>query len=300
MPPKKRVTASKKAIPEACQRTEQQNGTSSTSESESESDGGYDDVQRDEAREIRGQLEQGEVVDSSDGGEGDVEEREGLDPMARMVTTLQRQHKEMQSRMMELVNHAEAEGQAHSWKKDGLKRQFEIASNVVVKMTTARAALTTRQYQRADVLMEEGLKILQERIKELKIADASEAGWETVNVYRSHPLADNAADDKKIRRAERIAKERLAARSRKPRPSREPYQRRYDNWQNRDGYNRENRSFRSTGSMKSQDQYQRNGYTPQRRDNYQADPKRSICFYCGQEGHWQNACPRKNAARRER
>ena len=177
MPPKKSNTTSRQA--KAASATTANPPTpraSSSSDSDEESDGGYDDVQHDEAPVIRDQLKQGEVEDSSDGSEGDAEEPQDPEQMARLLTNLQKQQKEMHSRMMELVNQSQMDGQTHTWKKDRLKRQFDIASGVVVKLNTARAALTTRQYQRTDKLMEEANKMLQDRIKELKIADASKSG----------------------------------------------------------------------------------------------------------------------------
>ena len=103
-----------------------------------------------------------------------------------------------------------------------------------------------------------GIDILSERMKELRIADSSDAGWETVNVYRSHPVADDSDDDRRIRKAEKLAKEKMQAKSRnKPNRRFNPYRRPY--FAN-DSFQPRSFPYRGYGSARSQDNSQRNTY----------------------------------------
>ena len=43
----------------------------------------------------------------------------------------------------------------------------------------------------------------------------SESGWETVNAYKANPIAEDSDDDKRLQRAERVAKDRVTAKAKK-------------------------------------------------------------------------------------
>ena len=57
--------------------------------------------------------------------------------------------------------------------------------------------------------IDSGFKLLNHRMRCLKITDSSPAGWETVKEYVSSPLSINDEDDKRLKSAEKIATERL-------------------------------------------------------------------------------------------
>ena len=92
------------------------------------------------------------------------------------------------------------------------------------------------------------------RNKELRIADESEGGWEMVAAYISHSVADDAADSKAIRRADKVGKERMAAKQRKNnRPYRRPFNRNYRD----ESYTPDRDYYCSVGSNRIQDSAQR-------------------------------------------
>ena len=55
----------------------------------------------------------------------------------------------------------------------------------------------------------EGIDILTHRQKLVKMADSSENGWKTVEEYETNSLSDDSDDEKRIRRADLSAGQKL-------------------------------------------------------------------------------------------
>ena len=272
-----------------------------------------DDIYRDEVLELHDQLEQGELLDDSDSDAQDADGAANRDVAANrrvippghdngavnrelldLVASLQAKQAEMAARMNEMKGQLDKEEAPYVWKKEGLRLQHNLAHSSVAKLTNAIAAMDLQHHDRARENVKATIDLQTQRMKELKIADTSEAGWETVNAYKANPIAENSDDDKRLQRAEKVGKERMEAKARKSRFgggrgrfNRRPY------WNHRDDNDRDY-PYSNTGSMKSQDSQQKNGYTPNpRRQNS------NLCFYCGQPGHWQNECPNKPQPKKE-
>ena len=139
----------------------------------------------------------------------DAQALEWFQRYGSFLDTMLTRQEEYASRLSELGDQMDSKEQTHVWKK-GLKRQNDVAVKVLKKSKAASAAIETGQTERASQYMQEGTNILTDRIKGLKIVDISEAGWETVNVYKSHLVAEDLDDDKNIRKADKEAKERIA------------------------------------------------------------------------------------------
>ena len=252
------------------------------------------DMENEELDRLDLGIEQGEIL--SDGGsEHDAPQDPGQ--LAKMVRDLRHAHAELTTKLSEITEQQSHED--YEWKKEGLKRQNEIAQKVIKKLELALSSLELNDNPRTRALIKEAREVLKQRTKELRIADNSEAGWETVNAYRSHPVAEDSDDDKRIRKAKKLAKERMANRSKRTRfgrrgnYNRRPFNR---NWQNRDDFNPQYKdpTYRSTGATRGLESGQRATYYPNRR---RPSPN-SLCFHCGQPGHWQDQCPVRN--RRDR
>ena len=258
--------------------------SSSESSSESEGDNAENgDVMQDEAPQMRRQLEQGELSDtgSEEGDAGDVEQ---------IVARLKRTQKELENRVKQLTSQVDEPADSYKWKKEGLKIQYQLGLKVLGKCNAAANAHGRGQPELCIEYVRAVIEIVHRRNKELRIADESEGGWETVSAYRSHSIADNAADDKAIKRADKVGKERLAAKQRKNnRPYRRPFNRSYRPNYRDDRASPDHDFYRSVGSNRSQDSAQRQTYVPERR----RPTPQSVCFYCGQQGHWQTNCPAK-------
>ena len=70
-------------------------------------------------------------------------------------------------------------------------------------------ALESGNSGRAKEKLKEGISLLKERQKLIKIADKSEFGCSTINEYVDDELADNEVDAKKIKKAEKRAADKL-------------------------------------------------------------------------------------------
>ena len=255
--------------------------------------------------DLHDQLEQGELLEDSDSDVPDQDARrnvvagdranDGLNKdLLDLVASLQAKQADMAARMQEMSGQLERDVAPYVWKKEGLRLQNDIAASAVAKLNNALAAMDLNNTERARENVKSASDILNKRMKELRIADTSEAGWETVNAYKANPIAEDSDDDKRLQRAKKVAKERMAAKARKSKFNgrgrfyRRPYWNRFDSEQQRDF------PYRSSGSMRSQDQQQRHGYVPNCRQQ-----NSNLCFYCGQTGHWQNECPNKGEPKKE-
>jgi hypothetical protein len=129
------------------------------------------------------------------------------------------------------------------------------------KLKEARSILENPHMNSQKVVAEkekisEGIGIVQERQKMIKLADTSDLGWKVVQEYESNPIADDSEDEKRMNRAlskaERKAKSEKAKRRQRTTP-----------------YNKERSSAEDNAGK----------YKPGR------------CYTCGKRGHWSDSCP---------
>ena len=138
-------------------------------------------LHRDEADILEGDLEQGELMDEMDSVGGDTQPND----MLALVRNMKREQKELKQQITELTS---AQGtDKHEWKKEGFKKQDDIAQKVIGKLDQGLKNLAAHQYLQVRDLVTSAREVLKQRAKELRIADTYEAGWEMVNVYQSHP-----------------------------------------------------------------------------------------------------------------
>ena len=66
--------------------------------------------------------------------------------------------------------------------------------------------------QEAQETLKKGMEAIEKRQKHIRVADSSDYGWSTVQLYNAHPLATEYEDEKRLektgREAERLANKR--------------------------------------------------------------------------------------------
>ena len=80
---------------------------------------------------------------------------------------------------------------------------------------SAKSAAEKSNLEKVKSDLEEGEKSLVERQKHILLADKSEYGWNTVEEYKQHDLADDSEDEKRIYSTERRARAVLSSRKKK-------------------------------------------------------------------------------------
>ena len=168
------------------------------------------------------------------------------------------------------------------FKKKSHTNQFEVNTEVREHLNDAKGYLLTEppRVAKAVELLDEGMHVLDERNKDIEIADYSEFGWTTVEEYRKRGVADDSDDDKRLKKAEQSAakintRKRTASRGRR-------------------GFSRA--SFNNNNNYSSGFNYNANvGNQPFRGGRGRSFfPRRQFtgkCFGCGVRGHWREECP---------
>ena len=166
----------------------------------------------------------------------------------------------------------------HPIKSEGNRRQYEFCVENKTKILTAIAQIEAGNSAEAIVALKEAVEITDKRIKHIRIADGCAGGWDTVAEYEKHEdLADNSADEKKIRAADNNAvksrqKGKMFTNQRKG-PTFQP---------SRSTYSKPTRPYTKN-------------FRPSRQPGASQQPGPSQlpgpCFRCGLEGHWRRFCP---------
>ena len=80
---------------------------------------------------------------------------------------------------------------------------------MIKRSSVAVKALESGNIEKAKEELNEGITVLNNRQKLVKLADKSEFGWATVQEYVFDDLADDEADASKIKKAEKRAAAKL-------------------------------------------------------------------------------------------
>lgn len=89
-----------------------------------------------------------------------------------------------------------------NWKREGNKIQFLFNADVADIVKQAAWAVENNKEDYVLELLRDIDAKLKQRNKLIKLADSSEAGWETVRQYESNPIASDSEDESRIVRAE--------------------------------------------------------------------------------------------------
>ena len=102
----------------------------------------------------------------------------------------------------------------YKFKKRGNEEQFKHNHKVFTKIREAGAVIDTDNLNQDNInnakrKIAEGLDLIKNRQKLIKLADSSDAGWRVVDEYVSNPLAEDSDDEKKIYKTQSWAESKL-------------------------------------------------------------------------------------------
>ena len=118
---------------------------------------------------------------------------------------------------------------SYEFKRKGNKDQYKVNIKVMKKMKEAQSFTKDAPEQNEHTIsaakcIGEGIDILTHRQKLVKMADSSGNGWKTVEEYETNELADDSDDEKRIRRADVKAAQKIKADKKNKKGRIHPYQ----------------------------------------------------------------------------
>ncbi|VDI07970.1 Hypothetical predicted protein [Mytilus galloprovincialis] len=177
--------------------------------------------------------------------------------LTNLQTTLQESQQEISQTQMAKMEETLTDN--YTFQRKGNENQFKYGVKVLTKLKEAKSSLEVHDLTRATVQnaksrISEGIDIVQERQKLIKLADSSQLGWKVVNEYVANPIAEDSEDERKMLRAQSRAERKSKAEKTKKsiKPRQVPYARNAD-----------------------------------KDDSF----KPGKCFNCGKRGHWADNCP---------
>ena len=96
-----------------------------------------------------------------------------------------------------------------------VERVTDVIAEAETELRGLSTGATSPAVERAQRILEQGAKLVAERLKLIKIADRSEFGWDIVSEYTADELADDSDDEKRLEKAEKAAERKAAKRKRK-------------------------------------------------------------------------------------
>ena len=107
---------------------------------------------------------------------------------------------------------------AHVYRRKGNKAQAEFNEDICDRLYKLYDYIKSGSVRRSKNLVSDLISDVEKRIKCIRLADKSLAGWATVDEYLPDELASDSEDDRRIQRAEKRALEKMK-KSVRPKPT---------------------------------------------------------------------------------
>ncbi|XP_061169559.1 uncharacterized protein LOC133178918 [Saccostrea echinata] len=96
------------------------------------------------------------------------------------------------------------------FRKKGNENQYKHEAKVLTKLKEAREHLNSDDgVESAKSSIAEGIELVKNRQKVIKLADSSQLGWRVVQEYEANPIADDSDDEEKMYRAQMRAERKV-------------------------------------------------------------------------------------------
>ena len=202
----------------------------------------------------------------------------------RDLAQLKEEVKKGQEEAAERVAKKAKREQPFEFTKKGNKHQFDFNERVVDVLDDALASIPSTSSdtssEKVRKLLQEGMKLIDERQKLIKMADRSEFGWGLITEYQADELADNSEDERRIHKAEKAAEKRLIKKKKKMESQKATAQRRSSS-----------RTGLGAGPYL---ETPRLGVSPLSATQLRPPSTRPLgpCYNCGELGHLKRTCPK--------
>ena len=105
----------------------------------------------------------------------------------------------------------------HTFRKNGNKFQYVHNIEVASKVEEAQSYLERNppNVKKARESLNTGMEVIEERNKDILVADTSEGGWATVHEYKKKQIAEDSDDDKRLKRADTSAVRKMEEKKKK-------------------------------------------------------------------------------------
>ena len=164
------------------------------------------------------------------------------------------------------------------FKRKSCEDQFKFNVKLSSKLRDAEDAVKSGDAGLATGKISEGLDLISNRQKVIRLADSSELGWSVVKEYQSNPLASDSEDEKRMMRAE-------------ARASRKMKQRRFERSRRMQRFQPFPQGYQSTSATATSGQFQQGTNIPTVNSVRSGRGRRpGLCYGCGKSGHWKFEC----------
>ena len=127
--------------------------------------------------------------------------------LASLEVKITKQQKQQHEQQMCKIQ--EVSDKTFVFKRKGNEAQFKFNNTVREKMVQANTHINDGDAESAFHSITEGIELIDNRQKLVKLADSSKNGWRTVQEYTQHELAENEEDEKRIFKAELRAERKM-------------------------------------------------------------------------------------------
>ena len=98
---------------------------------------------------------------------------------------------------------------SYAFKNEGNKRKYEHKEKVLESFSHAQARISSNKFEKAAEIIKQGITLVTNRMKLVKLADRREFDWRIATEYEQDDLASDYEDEKRTQKFERAMERKL-------------------------------------------------------------------------------------------